>query len=85
MHAAGHAAGDALLNLIGDRLSRALRRSDFVSRHGGDECVCLLPRLTGEPQALNLPRQLIEAIARPCRLGPHTVQVQASVGLALAG
>ena len=79
----GHTAGDALLNLIGDRLRRALRRDDFVSRHGGDEFVCLLPRLTDEPQALTLARQLIEAIARPCQLGGHTVGVRASIGLAL--
>jgi diguanylate cyclase (GGDEF)-like protein len=79
----GHAAGDELLNLIGERLRQALRRDDFVSRHGGDEFLCLLPRLSGEPQALGLARQLIASIARPCQLGAYSVAVQASIGLAL--
>ena len=79
----GHATGDALLNLIGERLRHTLRRDDFVSRHGGDEFVCLLPRLSGELQALKLARQMIDAIGRPCRLGRQTVVVQASIGLAL--
>jgi diguanylate cyclase (GGDEF)-like protein len=79
----GHAAGDALLRSVGERLSRALRSDDFVCRLGGDEFVCLLPNVRHENQALALGRKLMAAIAAPCRIGLHTLQVRASAGLAL--
>ncbi|WP_127089183.1 sensor domain-containing diguanylate cyclase [Aquabacter cavernae] len=40
----GHAGGDLVLQMIADRLSRAVRRpSDVVARYGGEEFVVLLP------------------------------------------
>jgi diguanylate cyclase (GGDEF)-like protein len=79
----GHAAGDALLKVVGARLAHALRGDDFVSRHGGDEFVCLLPDVQGEVQAVGVARKLMASVAAPCRVGAHTVQVKASVGVAL--
>ncbi len=79
----GHSAGDALLKVVGARLSHALRGDDFASRHGGDEFVCLLPDVQGEVQALGVARKLMASVAAPCRVGARTVQVKASVGVAL--
>jgi diguanylate cyclase len=39
----GHEAGDRVLRAIGDRLRKAMRKSDFVARLGGDEFVAGLP------------------------------------------
>jgi diguanylate cyclase (GGDEF)-like protein len=79
----GHGAGDALLKVVGARLVHALRTDDFVSRHGGDEFVCLLPEVQHEDEALAIARKLIHNISAPCKVGPATLQVQASVGIAL--
>lgn len=79
----GHAAGDALLGVIGARLVHALRTDDFVSRHGGDEFVCLLPGVDDLALAEALARKLVDAISAPCRLGDRVEQVGASVGVAL--
>ncbi len=79
----GHAAGDALLQVVGARLAHALRGDDFVSRHGGDEFVCLLPDVNGEIEAVRVARKLMASVAEPCCVGQGTVQVQASVGVAL--
>jgi len=79
----GHAAGDAVLKVVGARLVHALRSDDFVSRHGGDEFVCLLPDVSSETQATGVARKLMASVATPCRVGVRIVRVQASVGVAL--
>jgi diguanylate cyclase (GGDEF)-like protein len=79
----GHAAGDALLQVVGERLQHGMRRDDFVSRLGGDEFVCLLPNLQSTAQARLLAGKLLQAITAPCRLGRMTVTVGATVGAAI--
>jgi diguanylate cyclase (GGDEF)-like protein len=39
----GHAAGDAVLEALGEALRETLRSYDVVVRYGGDEFVCALP------------------------------------------
>jgi diguanylate cyclase (GGDEF)-like protein len=79
----GHAAGDALLQVVGQRLVQTVRRDDFVGRLGGDEFVCLLPNLQNSAQARVLADKLVEAITAPCRVGRVTVRIGATVGSAI--
>jgi diguanylate cyclase (GGDEF)-like protein len=79
----GHAAGDALLQVVGQRLQHGVRRDDFVGRLGGDEFVCLLTNLQSTAQARVLTDQLIAAVTAHCRLGQLTVTVGASMGAAI--
>jgi diguanylate cyclase (GGDEF)-like protein len=77
----GHAAGDRLLQVVGARLAHAMRSGDSVSRHGGDEFLCLLPDLHSEARALAIAQQLAALIAAPCELDGVRVSVRASIGL----
>ena len=79
----GHAAGDLLLQALGCRLLNAVRPDDRVCRQGGDEFLCLLPSIRNEVQALAVARKLVDAVSAPCQLHDVTVQVQASVGIAI--
>ena len=80
----GHATGDQLLQVFGDRLLAVSRRSDTVARLGGDEFAVLVQGGL-EPQALqSLLERLLNALAEPCRVDGQLFALNASVGVALA-
>lgn len=79
----GHAVGDELLCVIGQRLVHALRAGDVVSRQGGDEFLCLLPEVQDAEQVAAIARKLFDSVSAPCQLGGVTLQVRPSIGVAL--
>jgi diguanylate cyclase (GGDEF)-like protein len=79
----GHEFGDALLRAVAHRLKSGLRDSDTVSRLGGDEFVLLLPGVRDADEARQVADKLLEAVDRVFELDGRTVQVGASVGVAL--
>lgn len=79
----GHAVGDELLRVIGQRLVHALRAGDVVSRQGGDEFLCLLPEVHDADQAAAIARKLFDSVAAPCQLAGVHLQVLPSIGVAL--
>ncbi|MDL2074815.1 aminotransferase class I/II-fold pyridoxal phosphate-dependent enzyme [Streptomyces sp. GXMU-J15] len=80
----GHSAGDRLLEAVGSRLSRTLRRSDTAARLGGDEFAVLMEDAREPLDAELLAAQVIQALSRPFLLSEGTVTVSASVGVATA-
>ena len=79
----GHDAGDALLVTLGDRLMSRFRATDCCARMGGDEFVVLLDDITDDSVAFSLANSLLTLIAEPFSWGKHTLQVTASIGIAL--
>ena len=81
----GHAAGDALLVAVADRLRRTVRGGDTVARIGGDEFAVLAIGLSSADDAGVVERHLEAAIAAtPFALGSGTVALRASIGTAVA-
>lgn len=80
----GHAAGDAMLQHVARAMLDETREDDTLARVGGDEFTLLLPGVTRPEPARELTRRLIARIETPLRYGPHTLQVSASVGIALS-
>ena len=78
----GHAAGDTLLRIVASRLSHSVRSGDLVSRLGGDEFACLLHEVDSVDHARRLAMKLLDSLRTPCKVGPHLVQVDASIGIA---
>ncbi|MGE5274295.1 MAG: putative bifunctional diguanylate cyclase/phosphodiesterase [Verrucomicrobiota bacterium] len=78
----GHQCGDALLEDLGQRLEECVRAGDTVARLGGDEFGFLILDVTASGAAEVVDR-IREALAEPFRLHGLTLQVEASVGIAL--
>lgn len=79
----GHQSGDTLLQQIGPRLQKLLRPTDMLSRLGGDEFGLMLTPLHGAEDAETWAKRMIDEIHRPFELDGITVQIDASVGIAL--
>jgi len=79
----GHAVGDAVLQLATRRLEAAVRESDSVGRHGGDEFVVLLAELASAADAAAVAQKILEALAAPAVVGPHSLSLSASLGIAV--
>jgi diguanylate cyclase (GGDEF)-like protein/PAS domain S-box-containing protein len=79
----GHAVGDALLLSIAARLVACVRRSDTVSRQGGDEFVVLLASIAHDKDAGISAQKLVGAIAQPHILDEHSVQITLSAGISI--
>ena len=79
----GHAAGDAVLQLVAHRLGSVLRDSDAVSRHSGDEFLVLLTEVSHAADAVSTAKKLLAALAEPTSVSGHTVTLSASVGVAI--
>jgi len=79
----GHAVGDAVLRMIADRLSEAVRPSDTVARMGGDEFVILVEQATDAGLTVLVDR-LRSTVRAPLDVHGTTLEVGVSVGVARA-
>lgn len=78
----GHAMGDRVLRVIGERLLNSVRETDTVARVGGDEFIALFPQLNGSFELANRANTIAGCIAQPIAIEGVTVRVSVSVGLA---
>lgn len=79
----GHAAGDDLLREAARRIQACVRKVDTVARLGGDEFTVVMADLRDVNRIDAVARKVIEAMARPFPIGSDTVQISASLGIAL--
>jgi len=80
----GHAAGDLVLQVVGQRLTGAVRGGDLVARLGGDEFTVLCPGVVDRDALAALAARLVETVGQPIDIGEHLVSVGASIGIAVS-
>ncbi len=79
----GHPAGDQLLAQIGPRFQACLASSDLLVRIGGDEFAVVMVDADADRAAL-VAQQLSATLDRPFALDMVSVQIGASIGVAIA-
>jgi diguanylate cyclase (GGDEF)-like protein/PAS domain S-box-containing protein len=86
----GHAAGDALLKQVGQRLSNCLRQADTAARMGGDEFVAIIENLG--PDAMKaaahaevVATNVLQHIGMPYDIDGATCSSTPSIGIVLFG
>jgi diguanylate cyclase (GGDEF)-like protein/PAS domain S-box-containing protein len=79
----GHGVGDEVLKEFAQRLAGCVRVTDTPARLAGDEFVVLLEDVKGIEEAERIGAKIVEAIRRPFATGAGSLEVTASVGIAL--
>jgi len=79
----GHATGNQLLQATATRLNAIVPEIDTVARFGGDEFTVLVSDLTTNDEVAELARSILNAFARPFRVGGRELHTSASIGVAL--
>jgi len=80
----GHAAGDALLVAVIERISGSVREGDLVARLGGDEFAILTDDGPDLKRATAMAERLVRELRQPYLIDGHHVSVTASIGIASA-
>lgn len=78
----GHAAGDAVLNAVSDRIGVELRNTDTVARLGGDEFVVLLEEVNGFESVYRIVDRIHDSVNAVIDIGMNEVYTSASIGIA---
>jgi diguanylate cyclase (GGDEF)-like protein/PAS domain S-box-containing protein len=80
----GHAAGDAFLVEVAQRLRRSVRASDLVARLGGDEFFVVLEEVQDGESVERVVGKLIDALRRPYPgIGDTQRRISATLGVSV--
>ncbi|WP_457592618.1 diguanylate cyclase domain-containing protein [Hydrogenimonas sp.] len=82
----GHNIGDQLLQLVAQRLQSSLRKSDLISRFGGDEFLALIATETTDIEDAKrrismIAEKILRSIKAPYRIEDKNVEIGASIGI----
>ncbi|MDF1763689.1 MAG: EAL domain-containing protein [Oleibacter sp.] len=79
----GHDAGDILLKEVANRLNNTVRKSDTVSRIGGDEFTILLTDIEEFNDVKVTANKILKALARPIRIKGQDIVTSVSIGITI--
>ena len=79
----GHFMGDELLRNVAQRLQDTCRKQDVVSRFGGDEFIIIFEDIQKTEDVHLKAKELLHALISPFRIQNHTLNISASIGIAL--
>ena len=79
----GHKAGDQILALVAERLTRVLGPDHFIARLGGDEFTIVVENVAGQTQISEFTDQLSDRLAKSYVIDGKETLVGVSVGVAM--
>lgn len=79
----GHAAGDAVLRQVAQRMRAVVRKDDTLARIGGDEFALLIPRLKSVDGTIRVAEKIISALNLPFVIDEGTAKIGVSIGIAI--
>jgi len=77
----GHSAGDAVLQVVAERLNKVKRDGDVISRWGGDEFVILFPGLSKQSAIKRKAEDILMHISEPYNYQGTELAIRTSIGI----
>jgi len=78
----GHEAGDVLLREVAKRLTNSIRKTDTLSRIGGDEFTVILTRVVTPVTVQIVVERMLKSLVKPFKLPGGEGQISGSIGIA---
>jgi diguanylate cyclase (GGDEF)-like protein len=69
--------------MVGERLTDCIRKTDTVSRVGGDEFVVLLAETNNRDDAKGVAEKILKVVKDPLVIEDQTLTITTSIGIAL--
>ena len=79
----GHDAGDVMLKAVAQRFINCARKSDTVSRRGGDEFTILMPRIINIEDAVKLAERILLSNKNAISIKEKMVFPKTSIGISI--
>ena len=79
----GHNAGDKLIKIVADRIKKCLRKTDTVSRWGGDEFTILLPSVSSVSDVFRLSNRILNKELTNIVIDNQELRITASIGISV--
>lgn len=77
----GHPAGDEVLRVVAERLSRVVRDQDTAARLGGDEFVVLLEDIGRKEEVPTVLERILDTLTEEVEIEGHAWEPSLSIGL----
>jgi diguanylate cyclase (GGDEF)-like protein/PAS domain S-box-containing protein len=81
----GHAFGDQLLKVVGQRLQNCLRKADTAARMGGDEFALILESISNTRDIEAIAEKVAQSIRMPIEIEGHRIDLTTSIGISIQG
>jgi len=78
----GHDAGDFLLKTLAQHFLTCIRKTDTISRIGGDEFLLIAGDLKSVDDAARIAQKVLKLVSRPVQIEGQKFSVTASIGIA---
>ncbi len=79
----GHDAGDIMLKTVSQRFINCARKSDTVSRRGGDEFTILMPRIKNIDDTVKLAERILDSNNNAISIKDKMVFPKTSIGISI--
>jgi diguanylate cyclase (GGDEF)-like protein/PAS domain S-box-containing protein len=80
----GHASGDKVLQMLGERVSACLRKGDTLARLSGDEFSIIVEDVDSSEMVVPVARHILDVLAKPFVVDGYELFVTASIGISMS-
>lgn len=79
----GHDAGDALLQIVAERLQNSVRSSDMVARLGGDEFMVVITDAKSSDAVADIAQKILDNVLKKMNIQGHEIYTTTSIGICM--